>query len=172
MWRWQWWFPGGAPTPIHYLATTSSISIIAGSRRWDMTRVANSDLQTHTNTGTNTVTNTHKYRNKYRCKYRHKNRLIHRSKRMIFWKTVLAPEKAFFVDISWFCFLASPSLINCCQVQSFAAQMRAGWHGTRLAEQSEHSTLARNTETQCNGGWSVICARYRDTEDTVCREGI
>ena len=59
MCRWHWRrFPGGAPTPIHYLATTSSISIIAGSRRWDMTRVANTDFQTHTNTGTNTDVNT------------------------------------------------------------------------------------------------------------------
>ena len=114
--------------------------------------------------------NTHKYRNKYRCKYRHKNR----SKRMIFWKSFKRswPQRKPFSSIFCDSFLAFPSLINCCQVQSFAAQMRGGWHGTRLAEQSEHSTLARNRETQCNGGGSVICARYRCTEDTVCREGI
>ena len=165
MCRWHWRrFPGGAPTPIHCLATTSSISIIAGSRRWDMTRVANTDFQTHTNTGTNTDVNTDTKTDWYTDQ-----------NGWFFWKSFKRswPQRKPFSSIFRdFASLPPPSLINCCQVQSFAAQMRAGWHGTRLAEQSEHSTLARNTEAQCNGGWSVICARYRDTENTVYREGI
>ena len=56
-----------------------------------MTRVANTDFQTHTNTGTNTDVNTD---TKTDCTQIKTDDFLEK------FQTVLAPEKAFFVDIS------------------------------------------------------------------------